>query len=118
MKKFGKLAICAACTLAIALLLTYGSDSRAQGTKGTPTPAKVDPKKAKAILKVIDPEIKAAQDALRVAKAKIEKAMANEIFDEKGKTEAAVLDALKLARDRVSDAIKSADRAQLLDRRP
>ena len=110
--------------VAIFILAVTAVPGDAQGGK------KIDPKKFKKIITKIDPEIKAAQvqlaaakKALETARAKLNAAMADEVFGEKGATEGAVIDQLKAsvkstnnALADINAAIKSANKAQVLDK--
>ncbi len=64
----------------------------------------------------LDPEIRAAQEALKTAKAKLIRALSDEVVGEKGKIEVKVIDQLRLALDHVNKAIAHAAKAQKLDK--
>ncbi len=79
-------------------------------------PAKFPPGKLKLHWKKIDPEIKAAEKALLVARERLKAAMADEVFGEAGGVEAKVLNELKLSLRAVDAAIARARLAQKFDR--
>lgn len=97
-----------------------------------PPKAKLDPMVVKKLLKKLDPQILESQRALREAKSrlmvarnKLHDAIEDEVFREAGRTEAAVLDQLRIAHKdteaairQVDAAIRSADLAQRLDVKP
>jgi Skp family chaperone for outer membrane proteins len=74
---------------------------------------KVDPK-LKLILKKIDPEVAAARTALLNARTKLNAALNDEVFGEKGAVEGKVIDQLKLAIANVNRAIAEVNKAQKL----
>ncbi len=128
MSKSRKLMIAMVTLLGVGILLFSGATD-AGGGKDKAKP-KVDPKALKKILNATDPEIKAAQKALRnalidlnKAKVAINKAMIDEVFGEKGVTEGVVLVRLNLAliatNASVADcqvALLQASIAQLIDK--
>jgi hypothetical protein len=81
-----------------------------------PVVKKVEVAKLKKIAAKLDPEIKAAQTALRNARAKLQAALKDEVLKEKGPVEGKVIDQLKLALKNVDTAIKRANLAQLIDK--
>ena len=124
-KKIGIACVAVTC-LVLGLSFMANTDSAdAGGLK-----PKIDKARLKLILNRTDPEIKAAQKALQVARTDllkartaIKKAMADEVFGEKGATEAAAIDRLKLslkacerAITDVNVALTQANIAQLVDK--
>jgi hypothetical protein len=77
---------------------------------------KAEVAKLKKIAAKLDPEIKAAQTALRNARAKLQVALKDEVLKEKGPVEGKVIDQLKLSLKNVDTAIKRANLAQLIDK--
>jgi hypothetical protein len=67
------------------------------------------------ILKKVDPEIRAAQTALKAAKKRLEVALSDEVLREKGAVEGKVIDQLELALKNVDRAIRAANKAQKID---
>jgi hypothetical protein len=128
MRKSGAILAALACFV-LAVLVLAGTDPASAGGKKPPG-KKIDPAVLKKILNKLDPEIRAAQTALQGAKkalanakAKLNAAMEDEVFGEKGATEGKAIDQLKNAVqhvnrgiDEVNAAIKSANIAQLIDK--
>lgn len=122
MSKLAKLAIAMVTLVALGMLLVSDSREAAQAQdkkKIDPKLVKINPKVLAKILNATDPEIKAVQKALAVALADlnkaqslINKAMADEVFGEKGATEGAVIDELKLALKSCKNAISDCKLAQ------
>jgi hypothetical protein len=108
-----KMFVVSACALAIALV-TLCSVEAQDKKKLVMKPAEVA--KFKLIIKKIDPEIRAAQLSLQTSKKRLQKALNDEVFKEKGPVEGKVIDQLKLALKHVDLAIKEANRAQRLDK--
>src|SRR5262245_37811713 len=114
--------------LLVALLVLSGADPAfGQGGKKA---QKVDPAVLNKVLKKVDPEIRAAQDALKSTKKELErartkllKALADDVLNEKGPTQGKVIDRLKAsvkhannALAQVDAAVTAANIAQLLDK--
>lgn len=112
MKRF----VIPACAAALALFTLVGAQAQDKAKKkpGPLSPAQVA--KFKVIKKKIDPEIKAAQNALKTAKSRLDKALNDEVFSEKGAVEGKVIDQLKLSIKGVETALKHANKAQNLDK--
>jgi predicted transcriptional regulator len=101
-----------ACAVALALLTLCAAE--AQDRKKPPAkPAEVA--RFKKIMKKLDPEITAAQKALRASKKRLQTALKDEVLRERGRVEGKVIDQLKLALRGVDAAITAADKAQKLD---
>jgi hypothetical protein len=122
MRQLGLVLAAAACFLISVCFLTT-IDPASGGDKKKPEIKKADISAFKLkILPKLDPEIKAAQAALGkakkdldqvkkdlgVARARLNAALADEALNEKGAVEAAVINLLKAARDRVDGAAKDA----------
>lgn len=99
------------CALALALFTMVGAEAQ---DKKKPAPKPADAVKLKKILKKIDPEIKAAQSSLLAARKRLQKALNDEVFNEKGAVEGKVIDQLKLAMKGVDAALRAANKAQKL----
>ncbi|MCI0456595.1 MAG: hypothetical protein L0Z62_06400 [Gemmataceae bacterium] len=110
MSRLKTLVVCLTCVLGLGLVL-LDSDSAAGGGK-----PKIDPKRLKAILKRVDPEIRAAQKALREARGKLMTAINDEVFGEKGATEGRVVDFLRAALKNVDQALANTKKAQIVDK--
>jgi hypothetical protein len=106
---------------ALTAALSVGGMTVAQTPTPKKAPVKAAPSKAaaaklKKIVTKIDPEIRAAQLALRTAKSKLQRALNDEVFKEKGPVEGKVIDQLKVALRDVDAAIKRTNLAQVLDK--
>lgn len=77
---------------------------------------KIGMSKLKLFLTKIDPEIRGAQKSLLVAKARLNAALKDEVFQEKGSVEGEVIDQLKLALKHVDLALKATNKAQVFDK--
>jgi len=106
--------VVSACALAIALVTLCSVEAQDRKKVVALKPAEVA--KFKLIMKKIDPEIRAAQQSLQGSKKRLQKALNDEVFREKGAVEGKVIDQLKLALKHVDLAIKEANRAQRLDK--
>jgi len=105
---------------ALSAALVIGGTTLAQTPAKKAAPKAVLSKAAAAKLKKIvtkiDPEIRAAQLALRNARAKLQTALNDEVFKEKGPVEGKVIDQLKIALRDVDAALKRTNLAQVLDK--
>src|SRR5262249_51216913 len=105
--------------IALTAALIVGGTTVAQTAKKAPpkaVPSAASAAKLKKILKKIDPEIRAAQTALQTAKKRLEVALNDEVFKERGPVEGKVIDQLKVALRDVNAAISAANKAQRLDK--
>ncbi|MBY0229832.1 MAG: hypothetical protein K2W96_11170 [Gemmataceae bacterium] len=94
---------------ALSLTMLGSHSAEAQG----PLPlGKVKP----GFFKKMDPEIRAVQMSLRASKARLQKALADEVAGEGGAVEGKVIDQLKMALKAVDRALLHADLAQKLDK--
>lgn len=99
---------------ALTTALLVGSSGVAQ-TKARKGSSAADKAKLTKIVKKLDPEIRAAQASLRTARARLQRAINDEVFNEKGAVEGKVIDRLKLALRNCESALRQANVAQALD---